>query len=263
MTRDRRLATAILFNVVIVVVQVVFGVRARSLGLLADAGHNLTDVAALGLSLWALRLTRRSPTAKRSFGYHRSGILAAQANSALILVATALITYEGIRRLQHPQPVEGLLVVVVAAVGLLANGMSTMLLHDHSHDVNMRSAVLHLAGDAAASAGVVIAGLIIYLTNGSYWIDPAISLIIARVGRTRVRSAERARELLQFTGAKQIAVALTDTGKPSRRRYQYYRYAEYANALPSASLDEPRSRRPADPFESDAPVSASVPASVR
>ena len=86
----------------------------------------------------------------------------------------------------------------------------------------------------------------------------AISLIIARVGRTRVRSAERARELLQFTGAKQIAVALTDTGRPSRRRYQYYPYANYAEGLPAAVLDEPRPQRAADPFETEPAVPTSV-----
>jgi cobalt-zinc-cadmium efflux system protein len=141
----------------------------------------LTDVAALGLSLWALRLIRRRPTNKQSFGYHRSGILAAQANAAMILVATAFITYEGIRRLQHPRPVEGLIVIVVAAIALLANGVSAVLLNDRSHDVNMRSALLHMAGDAAASAGVVLAGIVIFTTGRFFWLDPAVSIAIGLI----------------------------------------------------------------------------------
>lgn len=177
-SRDRRLAIAVLFNIVIVVVQIAFGVRAHSLGLVADAAHNLTDVAALGLSLWALRLIRRRPTDKQSFGYHRSGILAAQANAAMILIATAFITYEGIRRLQHPSPVQGLLVIVVAAIALLANALSAVLVNDRSHDVNMRSALLHMAGDAVASAGVIVAGIIIYTTGRFYLVDPVVSIAI-------------------------------------------------------------------------------------
>ena len=181
MSRDRRLAISVVFNIVIVVVQVVFGLRAHSLGLVADAAHNLTDVAALGLSLWALRLIRRRPTNKQSFGYHRSGILAAQANAAMILIATAFITYEGVRRLQHPHPVDGLVVVIVAAIALLANGISAVLLNDRSQDVNMRSALLHMAGDAAASAGVVLAGIVIFTTDRFFWLDPAVSIAIGLI----------------------------------------------------------------------------------
>ena len=181
MTRDKRLVISVLLNIVIVFVQVIFGLRAHSLGLVADAAHNLTDVVALALSLWALRLIRRSPTKKQSFGYHRSGILAAQANAAMILIATAFITYEGIRRLQHPSAVEGLVVIVVAAIALLANGLSALLLNDKSEDVNMRSALLHMAGDAAASAGVIVAGVIIYTTDRFYWVDPAVSIAIGLI----------------------------------------------------------------------------------
>jgi cobalt-zinc-cadmium efflux system protein len=181
MSRDRRMAISVGLNIVIVLVQVVFGLRAHSLGLVADAAHNLTDVAALGLSLWALRLIRRRPTNKQSFGYHRSGILAAQANAAMILIATAFITYEGIRRLQHPRPVEGMIVIVVAAIALAANGISAVLLNDRSQDVNMRSALLHMAGDAAASAGVVLAGIVIFTTGRFFWLDPAVSIAIGLI----------------------------------------------------------------------------------
>ncbi len=181
MTRERRLVLAVAFNIVIVALQVVFGIRAHSLGLVADAGHNLTDVAALALSLWAVHLVRRSPTTKQSFGFHRSGILAAQANAAMIIVATAFITYEGIRRLIHPDHVEGVVVIVVAGIALLANGASAVLLNDRSGDVNMRSALLHMAGDAAASAGVIAAGIVIAVTGRFDRLDPAVSIAIGLV----------------------------------------------------------------------------------
>ncbi len=181
MGRDRKLVIALGLNLAIVVVQVVFGLSAHSLGLLSDAGHNLTDVAAVGLSLMAVRLVRRSPTEKQSFGYHRSGVLVAQANAAAILVATGLISFEAIRRLLHPRPVDGLIVVVVAAVALLVNGASTLLLTGHGDDLNMRSAMLHMAGDAAASAGVVVAGVVIAVTDSHYWLDPLISLVIGAI----------------------------------------------------------------------------------
>lgn len=181
MPRDKRLAWALGLNLVIVVVQVIFGISAHSLGLLADAGHNLTDVAAIALSLLAVRLLLRGPSAKRSYGYHRSGVLAAQANAATILMATALITYEGIRRLLHPSAVDGLIVIIVAAIALGANALSAWLLNDRSHDVNMRSALLHMVGDAGASAGVVVAGLVIYLTGRFYWLDPLVSIGIGLI----------------------------------------------------------------------------------
>lgn len=177
-TRERRLVIAASLNVVIVLVQIIYGIRARSLGLIADAGHNLTDVAALGLSWWAVHLIRRSPTAKQSFGYHRSGILAAQANAALILIATAFIVYEGVHRLIHPTKVQGIVVVVVASIGLGVNALAALIVNDHSGDLNMRSAVLHMLGDAAASAGVVVAGVIIAVRSGSERLDPAVSIAI-------------------------------------------------------------------------------------
>lgn len=181
MTRDRRLLLAVGLNAIIVVVQAVFGWRAHSLGLVADAAHNLTDIAALCLSLWALRLTRRSPTGKQSFGYHRSGILAAQANAALILVATAFIFYEAFRRLSHPVPVEGSIVVVVASVALIANGLAVWALTDDGHDLNMRSAVLHMAGDAAASVGVIVAGVVILATGRFFRLDPLVSIGVGAI----------------------------------------------------------------------------------
>lgn len=177
--RDRRLLVVLVLNAVVVAGSVVFGLVARSLGLLADAGHNLADVAAVTTSLVAVRIARRAPTERRSFGYHRGTVLAAQANAAGLLAVTALILYEGVRRLLHPQPVEGGVVLAVATVAFLANTASVLLLRGDRGDLNMRSALLHMAGDAAASLGVAVSGAVILVT-GRYWrLDPAVSIGIA------------------------------------------------------------------------------------
>lgn len=181
MTRERRLQWALVLNLGIVVLQAVFGVVAHSLGLLADAGHNLTDVAAVALSLYAVHLTRRPPDDRRSFGYHRSTILAAQANAAAILVVTALLTYEGIRRLVHPSHVDAGIVIVVAAAGAVINLLAAAALHGDAHDLNMRSALLHMLSDAATSVGVVISGIVIAATGGWERLDPAVSIGIGLV----------------------------------------------------------------------------------
>ena len=172
----------------IVIAQVVFGFVAHSLGLIADAGHNLTDVAAILASLIAVRWARRRPTGQRSFGYHRATILAAQANAVSILVVTLWIIYESVVRLVDPEPVRGGLVVVVALIAAAANLFAALAVreshagHDHaasgSHDLNMRSAMLHLISDTAASIGVAIAGTIILLVGGAYWLDPLTSIVL-------------------------------------------------------------------------------------
>jgi cobalt-zinc-cadmium efflux system protein len=180
-SRQRRLVFALGVNLVLVVTQIVFGVVAHSLGLLADAAHNLTDVAAIGLSWFAVRLTLRRATAKRSFGYHRSTILAAQANAVMLLIMTAFILVEGIRRLLHPVVVHGGVVAIVAAVALVLNLVAAGLLHENSDDLNMRSGLLHMLGDAATSAGVLVAGVVIYVAGGAYWLDPLISIVIGLV----------------------------------------------------------------------------------
>ena len=168
----------IIINVGIVVAQAVAGVIAGSIGLLADAGHNLADVGAVALSLWAVRLSRRRPTASRSFGWHRSTVLAAQANAAAILAVTALIAFEAVKRLSDPTDVRGGVVLIVALAGLAGNSLSVLFLRDSQHDLNMRSALLHMVGDVAASAGVAVAGLVILTTGGNFWIDPVVSLAV-------------------------------------------------------------------------------------
>ena len=176
LSRERRLAIVIVLNVAIVAAQAVTGVVAGSLGLLADAGHNLADVGAVALSWWAIRLSRRRPTQSRSFGWHRSTVLAAQANAAAILAVTAIIAFEAVRRLNDPSEVRGGVVMIAALVALAGNAVSVMLLRDSHHDLNMRSALLHMVSDVAASAGVAVAGLVILLTDGNFWIDPVVSL---------------------------------------------------------------------------------------
>jgi cobalt-zinc-cadmium efflux system protein len=177
--REDRLRIALGLNVVIVVVQIVAGFASGSLGLLADAGHNAADIGAVALSLVAVRLARRRPTPSRSYGWHRSTILAAQANAALLLAATALISFEAVRRLVHTQPVASGVVIVVAAISMVVNGAAALVVHDRSRDLNMRSAMVHLVGDALGSAGVCAAGVVMFVTGGNTWLDPAVSLVIS------------------------------------------------------------------------------------
>jgi cobalt-zinc-cadmium efflux system protein len=179
-TRSTRLGIALGLNVALVAAQVIFGLVAHSLGLLSDAGHNLTDVAAVVTSLVAVRYARRGPTTARSYGYHRSTILAALANSAAIMAVTIAIVYEAVHRFSHPGHVRGGLVVVVALVAFALNAGAGLVLHEHgSHDLNMRAALVHMAGDALASLGVAAAGVVILITGRFFWLDPAVSVGIA------------------------------------------------------------------------------------
>ena len=178
MTRDRRLQIALILNLAIVAAQAISGWTAHSLGLLADAGHNLTDVAGLGLALVAVRWARRPPTERRSYGYHRGTILSAQANAAAIVAITALIAFEAVRRLLHPVAVRGGIVLAVALVAIVFNVAAALVLRERSHDLNMRAAMLHVGADAVASMGVGVAGIVIVATGRFYWLDPTASLVI-------------------------------------------------------------------------------------
>ena len=176
--RENRLLVVLVLNLLIVIGEAAAGLLSHSLGLLADAGHNLTDVAGVALALVAVRWARRAPTERRSFGYHRGTVLAAQANAAGILAATALILFEGVRRLAHPEPVDGLVMVVVAGIALVANTASALLLYEREDDLNMRAALLHMAADAGASLGVVIGGAVILATGRFDRVDPIVSIAI-------------------------------------------------------------------------------------
>ncbi|MCL9762311.1 cation diffusion facilitator family transporter [Frankia sp. AiPa1] len=175
----RRLWTAAGLNLVIVGLQAVAGFAAGSVGLLADAGHNLTDTAGVALALVALILSRRPPSAHRTFGGVRWPVLAAQANAAAILVVTALLAVEALRRLGSSASVDGPLVAVVALVAAVMNGGCALAVRERDADLNTRAAVLHLAGDAAVSIAVAASGLVIWLVGGWYWLDPAVSLAIS------------------------------------------------------------------------------------
>jgi cobalt-zinc-cadmium efflux system protein len=181
MDRTRRLTLSLLLNTGLVVVQVGFGLVAHSTGLLADAGHNLADVGALLLSLVAVRLALRPPSAERSFGNHRATLLAAQANASLIAVVTVLIVIDSVHRLGNPEPVRAGVVVIVAAVGLVVNGVAALVLRDGSTDLNMRSALLHMLGDALASLAVMVAGVVLLFAPSATWLDPVSALVVALI----------------------------------------------------------------------------------
>jgi cobalt-zinc-cadmium efflux system protein len=178
---DRAFAIGVALNVGFVAVEATYGVIANSLALLADAGHNLSDVAGLLLAWGAVWLGRRAPTAKRTYGFGRTSILAALANAVLLLVAIGAIAWEAIRRFEAPQPVEGGTVMVVAAIGIVINTATALLfMRGRKGDINIRGAFLHMAADAGVSAGVVVAGLVITMT-GWLWLDPVVSLVIVVV----------------------------------------------------------------------------------
>ena len=171
-------AVGLALNVAYVAAQIVFGVVAHSLALLADAGHNFGDVLGLLLSWGAIYLGKTRATARRTYGLGRSSILAALANAILLLIAVGGITWEAIRRFSNPGEVAGKTVIIVAAVGIALNGLTAILFSPgRKHDLNIKSVFLHMAADAAVSAGVVIAGIAILFT-GWHWIDPLTSLMI-------------------------------------------------------------------------------------
>jgi len=175
----RAFAAGIALNLAFVLVEAVYGVLAHSMALLADAGHNLSDVLALTLAWGASTLARREPSERFTYGLRSSSILVALLNAALLLVVTGGIAWEAITRLATPSPVAGATVIWVALAGILVNGAGAMLFaRDRRHDINVRGAFLHLAADAAVSLGVVVAGIGIVLT-GWLWLDPLTGLVIA------------------------------------------------------------------------------------
>ncbi|HEX2915223.1 MAG TPA: cation diffusion facilitator family transporter [Chloroflexia bacterium] len=154
------------------------GIWANSLALISDAGHNLTDAMALAFSWWALSMARRSPNFNKTYGYHRAGILAASFNAATLILIALYIFYEGIQRLLHPEPVAGLTISLVALVALVLNtGIALALWKSSKHDLNVRSAFIHILGDALSSVGVILAG-IATIISGWEGFDPAVSILI-------------------------------------------------------------------------------------
>jgi cobalt-zinc-cadmium efflux system protein len=157
-----------------IVLLVVAGIRAHSLALLSEAGHNLSDFLALLLSLVAVYLQSRPASSTKTYGYHRAGVLAALVNAVSLVAVSVFIFYEAFRRLQHPQHVQASVMMWVAAAGVVMNGVIAFLLYRSGGDVNMRSALLHEVGDTLSTAAVIAGGWAILITGNS-WIDSALS----------------------------------------------------------------------------------------
>ena len=179
-TFGKAFAIAIALNVGFVVVEAVYGFIANSMSLLADAGHNLSDVLGLVVAWAAAVMSRRAPSPQFTYGLKKAPILAALANSLFLLVGVGAIGAEAIRRLIHPSAAEGETIMIVAAVGVAVNGISAMLFVRGQHDLNIRGAFMHMAADAGVSIAVIFAGLVILLT-GQQWVDPVMSLAVAVV----------------------------------------------------------------------------------
>ena len=158
-----------------IVLLVVAGIRAHSLALLSEAGHNLSDFFALLLSLFAVYLQARPPSSTKTYGYHRAGVLAALVNAASLVLVSFFVFYEAFRRLQNPEPVHAGVMIWVAAAGVVMNGVIAALLYRSGRDVNIRSAFLHEIGDTLSTAAVIAGGWAILVT-GQNWIDSALSV---------------------------------------------------------------------------------------
>ena len=177
----RAFAIGIVLNSAFVVIEASYGVLSGSMALVADAGHNLSDVLSLAIAWGAGILAARPPSTRFTYGYKSSSILAALFNAALLLVALGAILVETIRRLIDPAPVAAGPVMIVAAIGIAINTITALLfLRGRDSDINIRGAYMHMAADAAVSAGVVAAGFLIALT-GAWWIDPVTSLVIVGI----------------------------------------------------------------------------------
>jgi cobalt-zinc-cadmium efflux system protein len=164
-----------------VIVEAIFGVLGNSTALLADAGHNLSDVLGLLVAWGAAVLSQRSPTTRFTYGLRSTSILAALFNAMFLLTAVGAIAWEAVQRFGRPEPVAGKTVIVVAAIGIIINGLTAWLFASgRKDDINIRGAFLHMTADAAVSAGVVVAGAIILLTSW-HWVDPVVSLVICAI----------------------------------------------------------------------------------
>jgi len=171
----------IILNLGYVIIQIVIGLQINSLSLLSDAGHNFLDVAGLALAMVAFKLSKSKSTNEYTYGYKKSSILISLLNAVILLISISFIGYEAIFRFQNPQPLPGKIISIVAAIGILVNGISAfMFFRDKGKDINVKAAFLHLASDALVSLGLVAGGVVIYYTH-LYWIDPLLSIIICLV----------------------------------------------------------------------------------
>ena len=171
----------IILNMAYVIIQVVIGFRINSLALLSDAGHNFLDVGALALSLLAFKLNKAKANNKYTYGFKKSSILISLFNAIVLLISIGAIGYEAILRFKHPEPLPGITIAIVSAIGIVINAVSAfMFFRDKDKDLNVKSAFLHLASDAVVSLGLVIGGIVMYYTH-IYWIDPVLSLVVCAV----------------------------------------------------------------------------------
>jgi cobalt-zinc-cadmium efflux system protein len=178
LTISRKLTVATFANVLVVIAEIVLGIYAGSLALIGDALHNLTDAGALVIALVAVRLQRRAPTSGMTFGYQRAGILAAFINAGMLVAFALFIFSEAWERLRSPREIETSTMLVTAAVALIVNAATAFSIHRESReDVNIRGAFVHMIGDAAASAGIIVAAILIRTTGSTIW-DPAVSVLI-------------------------------------------------------------------------------------
>jgi cobalt-zinc-cadmium efflux system protein len=175
---QRNLLIVLSITAVVMLAEIIGGLLANSLALLSDAGHMLTDVLALGLSIIAMKFAQKSPTASKTFGFYRLEILAAFFNGMLLLFVSFYIFYKAYHRLLYPEEIKGLFMIVVAFIGLLANGVGIVILRKSTLDnLNVKSAFFHVVGDTISSGGVVVGGLLILYT-GWYLVDPIIGIFI-------------------------------------------------------------------------------------
>jgi cobalt-zinc-cadmium efflux system protein len=177
-SKTRRLKLGIVLGLVLVAAEVTVGLITHSLALVSDAGHNASDILAVALSLIAVYVMVRPPTARRSYGFGRVGILTALVNSLALVVVGGLIVYEAIRRIQHIQPVNGYAVMLVAGIAIVVNSLVALTLYQHRRDLNIKAAYFHQALDAVVSFGVLVSGIIIALTHW-YYADPIVALLIS------------------------------------------------------------------------------------
>ncbi len=178
---NRVFAIGVMLNVIFVAIEAGYGVAAESLALIADAGHNFSDVLSLLLAWGASFLATKAPTEKRTYGFRKVTIMASLASSLLLMVALGSISWEAFGRFFDPKPVDGITIIAVAAIGVVINTITALLfVSGQKNDLNIRGAFLHMAADAGVSLGVVVAGIIIMFT-GWLVIDPLISLLIVAV----------------------------------------------------------------------------------
>lgn len=178
---NRRFKLGIILNLAFVVIEFLFGLFSNSLALIADAGHNFSDVIALLIAWGASYLVSKKPTSKFTYGFKKSSIIAAQLNSLILLVAIGVILLEALNRLTSLQQVEGNILIIVAGFGIVINGLTTYLFHSgKDYDINIKGAYLHMLADTLVSVGVVISGIVIVFTK-AYWVDPIVSIIIVIV----------------------------------------------------------------------------------